>query len=389
MRHELFLAWRYVRYHRIKSTLLVLALTMTASLPFSVDLLVSEYEKALWRRARATPLVLGSKGNRFDLVLQALYFRPSRLDPVPYGVVRKVASDGLCRAIPLAAGFTAGDQPIIGTTLDYLEWRGLRCARGRLPGLVGEAVVGHDAARILAVEPGDTLTTDQVNVYDLARTFPLRLRITGVLAPSHSPDDAAIFVDVRTHWILEGRGHGHTELDRPEASEFVLERSEGVVTANAAVETYVEITPENVESFHFHGDMADFPLSAILLLPRDEKAATILEARYRLDADWRVLDPSDVIADLVGFIFRVKRFFDANFVVVGISTFFFLVLVIVLSGRLRAGEFRTLHRIGAGRMIVLKLFAGELLIVLALSAILAGAIAGLLLMFAPDLFRIL
>lgn len=389
MKNELALAFRHVRYHRFKSALLVAGLAITTTLPLAIGLLVSEYDRQLWSRAHATPLVLGAKGNRFDLVLQSLYFRTSRLDPVPYGIGRRISADGLAEGIPLAVGFTVQGQPVVGTTLDYLEWRGLRVAAGRMPGLLGEAVVGSEAARILGAHPGDGLTTDQVNVYDLAKTFPLRLRVAGILAPSRSPDDHAIFVDVRTHWILEGRGHGHQNLATPDSNAYVLERGEGVVTANAALDTYVEITPANVASFHFHGEIDDFPVSSFVVLPRDQKAKTILSARYRLDPDWRLLDPQDVIADLTGFIFRVKRFFDLNYAVVAVSTVLFLVLVVLLSARLREGEFRTLHRIGAGRGIVLRLFAAELLIVFAGSALLAGAIAGLLFAFAPDVFRIL
>ena len=45
---------------------------------------------------------------------------------------------------------------------------------------------------------------------------------------------------------------------KPAAASGVLNRKEGMVTANASVVQYAEITPENVAEFHFHGATGDF-----------------------------------------------------------------------------------------------------------------------------------
>ena len=72
-----------------------------------------------------------------------------------------------------------------------------------------------------------------------------------------------------------------------------------------------EVTPQNLASWHFHGDPDAFPLTAIVVLPRDEKAGTILKGRYRVVADAQVLEPIAVVDELLGTVFQVKRFFDA------------------------------------------------------------------------------
>ena len=104
---------------------------------------------------------------------------------------------------------TARSRPIIGTTPDYFRQRGLAVRAGRLPILVGEAVLGATVARDLGLGPGDTLLSDYEKPYDISTTYPLKMHVSGVLAESGSPDDGAVFVDVKTAWVIEGIGHGH------------------------------------------------------------------------------------------------------------------------------------------------------------------------------------
>ncbi len=98
------------------------------------------------------------------------------------------------------------------------------------------------------------------------------LQVAGVLAPSFGPDDRAVFVDIKTTWIIEGVGHGHQALDEPTAASGVLSREGSRITANASVVQYNEITAENADSFHFHGDLSDYPISAVIAVPRDATA---------------------------------------------------------------------------------------------------------------------
>ena len=384
-----FLAWRYVLYNRLKSAVLVASLAITSFVPLALYLLVSEYDTRLIERAVTTPLVLGAKGNRFDLILQALYFRENEIDPVDYGLVDELVRDRLAAAIPLHCRYSAASFPIVGTSLEYFTFRELVPERGALPALLGEAVIGSRVAAELKVGTGDHLLPDQRNIYDLSQTFPLKLRVAGVLASTGSADDAAIFVDVKTAWILDGFGHGHQDVTEEGADGVLLERSERSVTANAALATWVEITPENIDSFHFHGDRDKFPLSSIVVVPAGAKGRTILLARWNARETVQLLVPEDVVRDLMGIVFRIKTFFDANFALVNVSTVLFIVLVIVLSLRLRREERATLHKLGGGRWIVFWLQSCELLILGAVSLAVAGVLAFLLRWLAPDIFRIL
>lgn len=373
MTASLRLAWRYLAYHRVRTTLLVVCVALVFLLPIAVQLLVDSYSRALGARAAATPLVAGAPGSRYDLVLNALYFEGRVPAPTTMAEVEALRARGDATPIPLLARQRAKGYPLVGTTLDYFAFRGLRPAAGTLPLILGDAVVGATVAADLGLAPGDKLLTDPPNLYDLSLGYPLRMKVVGVLAETGTADDGAVFVDVKTAWIVEGIGHGHKSVaeEKPGA---VLERKEGEVVYNASLVEANEITPENIESFHFHGIEDEFPLTAILVLPRDAKASTQLKGRYRVSKTAQLLVPTEVVAEILGFVFRLKTFFDANAILVTVATILFLALIVALQLRVRRRELETLFKIGCARWTTFKLVATELL--LTVGAGLALALAG-------------
>jgi putative ABC transport system permease protein len=375
MSRILLLAWRYVVYHKAKTAILTICLTLTIVLPLTAHLLISHYGDSLTARARATPLIVGAKGNRFDLVLKALYFGSASVDAIHMSEVEAVQGSELGAPIPLHLRYTARDYPIVGTTLEYFEFRGLRVAQGTLPLRLGQAVLGADVAAGLQLGLGDPLFSDQRSLYDITKTYPLKMHVVGVLAKSNSPDDQAVFVDVKTAWIIDGISHGHRDVVRSTDDSDILRRTDETVITSDAIVEYNEVTTENIDSFHTHAEPSELPLTAIIVRPFDQKSATLLKARYNLSEVHRMLVPEEVVAELMGLVFKVKRFFDANFALISVSTGLFIALVVLLSRRIRKREMETMARIGCSRMTAFWLQAAELAIVLVMSLGLAGALA--------------
>jgi hypothetical protein len=54
----------------------------------------------------------------------------------------------------------------------------------------------------------------------------------------------------------------------------VLRTEADRIIANPSVVEYNEITAENIGDFHFHGDPAAFPLTAVIVQPHDQRAGT-------------------------------------------------------------------------------------------------------------------
>jgi len=356
-----FLGWRYLRFHRFKSLVLLASVTLMMFLPAATRLLVADSTTALTARAQATPLLLGERGGELDLVLNALYFHAEQPPALPYSALDDIEASGLADGIPLYTRFRARGAPIVGTSLDYFEFRNLQLAAGRMMGLLGEAVVGANVASEQGVGPGDHLVSSPETVFDLAGVYPLKMQVVGVLTRSGSPDDDAVFVDVRTAWVIQGLGHGHEDLAGGGSGNSVLSRNEGTITANAALKQFNEITAENIRDFHFHGDTSGFPLSAVIIVPPDDKSATLLRGRFQNhESGYQVLVPGEVLDDLLETVFTIQNYIILGLMMLSLATVAVVTLVFLLSQQLRRGEFMTLKRMGASRGFVATLIASEI-----------------------------
>jgi len=384
----LYLAWRYLAYHRVKSVILVASIMLIVYLPVGLRVLVRQSERELTTRANATPLIIGAKGSPLELVLNTLYFESDTPPATRYAEVVRVAQSDLGYAIPLYTRFRSGRTPIVGTNLDYFAYRGLNLSQGRNIALLGECMLGADAAQTLGVSVGDHVVSSPENVFDLAGVYPLKMPVVGVLQRSYTPDDDAIFVDIKTTWVIEGLGHGHQDLAKPEAASGVLKRDGKKVVANASVVQYNEITSDNFESFHFHGADEGFPVTGIVTVPFDDKSAALLQGRYLSDEERvQVVRPVGVMADLLETILTVQSYVVSAVVIVGIATLATASLVFMLSLRLRRREMQTLIKIGGSRGRVLGVLASEIVGVLVLGIILASVLTVLTSRFGADIIR--
>jgi len=80
-----------------------------------------------------------------------------------------------------------------------------------------------------------------------------------------------------------------------------------------------------------------------------------------------MLIPTQVVEDLMGIVFKVKRFFDVNAILVTLSAGLFLSLVLALSLRLRQREIQTMFKLGCNRLTTAGLLFFELAIIITMS----------------------
>jgi putative ABC transport system permease protein len=390
MLESFYIAWRYIAYNRAKTATLVACITLISFLPVALELLLNESERQLMSRATSTPLVLGAKGSALDLVMNSLYFDDEVPELITMAASNRVMDSEMALAIPMYVRFQARGNPIVGTTLDYFDFRGMRIAKGRQLAVLGDCVLGARVAESIGLKAGDSLVSSPETLFDLAGVYPLKMKVVGVLEKSHTSDDLAAFVDLKTAWVIQGLGHGHEDVTRLQDSTLVLKRTEKNVAATAKLYQHSEITDANIESFHFHGGLAQYPITAVIAVPHDDKSGTILRGRYLNQEETRqIVKPADVIDGLLQNIFRIKNVLDAVISVVALATILAIVLVFALSLRLRQREIQTIFRLGCRRATIARLLAAEIFIIVIMSGVFCGALIWLVNQFSNDLVRML
>lgn len=373
----LYLAWRYLWYHRGISVALCAALTTVVFIPLAIYLLVEDASHVLHQRAGSTPLVLGSRGSSLDLTLHALYFESPVDNTITYGDAGAVNETPYGRSIPLLIAYRARKAPVVGTSIDYFDFRQLSFRSGRPFHTLGECVLGRDVARRLDLNVGDTILSTPDNLFNFGGSYALRMKIVGVLERSSQADDRAVFCDIRTAWVIAGLGHGHQAAETIDESRL-LDKQDSTITASRAVVEYNEIDAENIQQFHFHGDIADFPLTAAIVLPNDTRAQTLLLGRYDDEPSLHLARPGKVVTNLLATVARLRTYVLTVAVTLGATTVLLIATLFALIWRLRSDELRTMRAIGASRSFVAATLLIEAGLVFSLSFLLAVTIATLI-----------
>ena len=151
MKDSLYLAYRYLTYNRVRTLVLTFSVAIIIYLPLGLKRLISESEDQMLSRANNTPLIAGKKGSPTDLVINTLYFQQEKIETLTMEFASVLDGTGFGYAIPVLSSYKARGFPIVGTSLDYFEFRNLRLGSGRLFGVVGECVIGSNVARRLDI----------------------------------------------------------------------------------------------------------------------------------------------------------------------------------------------------------------------------------------------
>lgn len=379
MNNSFYIAWKYLQFYWSKTLLLILSIALVIFIPLGLNYLVNKGSADLMERADKTPLIVGAKGSETELSLSSLYFKKPKIEPLKFREVKKIKDQQLGKPIPLNLEYLVKEQPIVGTTSDYFQFRKLELREGRKMAILGECVLGAKAAEKLNVEVGESVISSPSGAFDVAGSFPLKMSVIGILEETGTPDDDAVFTDIKTTWVISGKAHGHQDLQMVENDSLLLDKNKSQAVASPAVLSYTEISPENISSFHFHGDPMDYPVNAIIVEPNDRKSSLMLRGRYENTQDSaQMLIPREVIAQLVDTMISVRDILILAGIIIGIACLAILAFVFALSIKLRKAELNTMEHIGASRNFIGSVLSLEIGIVLFSALIISGLLTLLL-----------
>ena len=115
--------------------------------------------------------------------------------------------------------------------------------------------------------------------------------VVGILGPTRTADDQAVFVDLKTAWVIQGLGHGHQDVTKLKNPTLVLKRTESNVAATAKLFHYTEIIVShpvydyfarryglNIVSVHWEPDE----------VPHDDQLRELKEILNQHPAKWMI-----------------------------------------------------------------------------------------------------
>ena len=212
--------WRIVlrslRHHRFSSGLAVISIAMGIALLIAVYSFKEQTHNTFTQVGLGVDAILAPKGSPLQIVLNALYHLEEMPGKIKWSYFKEVEKDPLVvQAIPFAVGHSYGgfrvnaiDRRFL-SDFEYLPGKSFSFSekdggQGRSFNAPNEAVAGWAAAKALRLHLGDEFSP----VCGVREGDPIHetdhLRFVGILAPTGTPHDRALYIPLETFYVLAG-----------------------------------------------------------------------------------------------------------------------------------------------------------------------------------------
>ena len=229
------IAWRYLWNRKLTSSMTILSVALAVALISSVLTLRDETRKRFEEEGSVFDMVVGAKGSPLQLVLSTVYFMDVPTGNILYSDYERLREhEDVAEAYPIGLGDTFHGYRIVGTLRELFDHQVedretdekrpyFELAKGRYFAHSMEAVVGSVVARQHDLKLGDTFVGAHgfMDLPDelahLHEDFPYT--VVGILKPSGSPTDRAIFCDLESVYEIHkdhgAHHHGKREYHGP------------------------------------------------------------------------------------------------------------------------------------------------------------------------------
>jgi len=197
------LVLKSLRQHALSTGVTVLGVALAGGLVLSVWVLRDQAEQAFAGMTGGADAVLGARGSKLQLVLNAVFHLDESPGNIPWADVEEIRRHpSVDVAVPMAGGDNYRGYRVVGTTpelFERLEYAPGRKLAVRAPGrqfdpTAREAVVGSFVARRLGLKRGDEIHPYHGLVFDEDHQHDEDYVVVGVLEPSNTPADRVIWI---------------------------------------------------------------------------------------------------------------------------------------------------------------------------------------------------
>jgi putative ABC transport system permease protein len=219
------IAWRSIQQRAFVSMLTALSMGLGVALVVSVLVVYGVVAQSFHRGGEGYDLIIGAKGGKEQLVLNTVFYLSEPIGNIPYSVYEELKEGKFAAdvelAIPVCMGHTYQGFRVVGTVPEMfteLKFRGDqsyefgRTADGRPGGGKGEnfkaenpfdAVMGCMAAAKTKLQVGEEFQAVHGSG-EGGQVHSDRFHVVGVLAPTGTPVDRAIFVNMKGFFEIHG-----------------------------------------------------------------------------------------------------------------------------------------------------------------------------------------
>ena len=325
-------ALKYLRGRLVASTLTAVSIALGVSLVVASVLLARGIKEVFIAGATDYNLVVGAKGSSTQLVLSVVFRMDLATPNIEYNTYRDLQQDPRVEmAVPVGIGDAYQGFRYVATNGAYVAtfpWRRktFSLSSGRFfaddppNNATYEAVLGAEAADSTGLRIGDRF-------YEGEEMTEYPLTVVGILRPTHSADDRAIFLSLSSYW-------GMNEVARK---------------------------------------MAIKPLTAVLVRPKRLSDLPSLHRELNVAAETQAVLPSGVLLTIFNMMAVAEDVLTMILAIVGVIMLLYVSVSMYSATLERRREIATMRALGARRTTVLGIVLVESC---ALAA--AGGVGGIL-----------
>jgi len=314
----LTVAFKYLRGRLVASTLTAVSIALGVSLVVASVLLARGIKEGFIAGATDYNLVVGAKGSPTQLVLSVVFRMDLATPNIEYTIYRDLQQDPRVEtAVPIGLGDAYRGFRYVATNNAYFAaspWRrktfalaaGRFFANDRQSEPTYEVLLGAEAARSTGLQIGDRF-------YEGEEMAEYPLTVAGILGPTHSADDRAIFLSLPSYW-------GMNEVAR---------------------------------------GMAVKPLTAVLIRPKRMSDLPSLHRELNVAAETQAVLPSGVLLTIFNMMAVAEDVLRMILAIVGIIVLLYVFVSMYSATTERRREIATMRALGARRATILGIVLAE------------------------------
>ena len=299
------IAYRSIQYRSLSSILTAFSMSLGVALVVTVIVFHSVISDSFNRSAQGYDLIIGPKGSALEMVLSTVFYLKPPVGTIPASYMDELTGrNGQYRAavekaIPVAIGHEFRACPVVGTTPDFfteLEYMGgkkysFREGENISNADIYSAVIGFRVQNRLGLKLGDTFQPSETGDTSTMANSHDPFKIVGILNPTGTPNDGAIFVNVNgfqcMHDVAEGEEHDHDHAHAHKPTKY-----SAILVMTKREEAGIEMTGEDLVS----GE--NRPSAELMYRTRPSLKAMELPGTIDQTLDAQAVSPSKEIAYL-------------------------------------------------------------------------------------------